>query len=93
MFCRNECENVPIEDRKKALVLLYEIAFQYGTLHQMIQAIIISLKLCASEQDKSIRNIPLGNILKRLRKLNKNVDQFTQWEAVSFLFEISNLKP
>ena len=74
---------MPIEDRKKGLVLLYELAFQYGTLHQMVQAVIVSVRLCISDEDPLLTKIPLGNVLQRLRKLMKDVNQIIPWETVS----------
>ena len=81
---RVECNSVPANDRKKALVLLFEIAFQHGTLHQMLQVIIVALKICIANEDSELNAIPIGNILKRLHKMSKEISPVTAWgETVS----------
>ena len=80
---RIEYQNVPIEDQRRALVLLYELAFQYGTLHQIIKVIIVSINLCICHEDSSLTKMPLGSILQRLRNLMKDGNQIVPSESVS----------
>ena len=77
-----EYHSIPIEDRRRALVLLYEFAFQYGTLHQMLEVVIVSLKLCICDEPSALTKMPLGNILQRLRNLMKDANQIVPCESV-----------
>ena len=90
---RVECNSVPVNDRKKALVLLFEIAFQHGTLHQMIQVIIVALKICIANEDSALNAIPIGNVLKRLHKMSKEISPVTAWgETVRFIASGESIK-
>ncbi len=77
---------VPLKDRKKALALMFEIAFQHGSLHELLHAVIVSLKLCLLEGELKIHTAPLGNIMKRLQKLKKSNSPIPSWEESVSLF-------
>ena len=71
---------MPDKDREKALTLLFEIAFQHGTLPRMLHVLIVALKLCLIKGDSDLTKLPLGNVVKRLQKLSKEVSPVAGWE-------------